>query len=172
MAVFGVGLLAGACAVALVAGALGAVVQALTPVWARLPALAVLAAVVLSREAGLLRVKVPENRRLVPEHVAGAGPVAGALQFGFEMGTGMRTYSPSALPHLLLAALLLAVPLPGAFAAAAGFAAARWIVAAAAPVHDRTAGAAWQGRWRSARRPMALATALATVVALAAGVTR
>lgn len=38
----------------------------------------------------------------------------------------MRTYSPSALPHLVLAAVVLVVPLPVAFAVAAGFAAGRW----------------------------------------------
>ena len=37
----------------------------------------------------------------------------GALQFGFEMGTGMRTYSPSALPHLALAAVVLVAAVPG-----------------------------------------------------------
>jgi hypothetical protein len=44
------------------------------------------------------------------------------------MGTGMRTYSPSALPHLVLAAVLLVVPLPAAFALAAGFALGRLVM--------------------------------------------
>jgi hypothetical protein len=41
------------------------------------------------------------------------------------MGTGMRTYSPSALPHLALVAIVLVVPFAAAFALAAGFAAGR-----------------------------------------------
>ncbi|RBQ20128.1 hypothetical protein DP939_09915 [Spongiactinospora rosea] len=152
---------------------MGGVLQALLPGPLR-PALLVPAAVaVLFREAGVLRFAVPENRRLVPEHVVLRGRVAGALQFGFEMGTGMRTYSPSALPHLLLAALLLAVPPVGALAAATGFAAARWTAAAATVAHDGpTPGGdgTWNARWRAAHRPLAFATALATVIALACGI--
>jgi hypothetical protein len=71
-----------------------------------------------------VRFGVPQNARLVPEEVQHLRRW-GALQFGFEMGTGMRTYSPSALPHLVLAAMLLVVPLPAAFALAAGFALGR-----------------------------------------------
>ena len=51
------------------------------------------------RELGLLRFWLPQNKRLVPEHVDRHGPFFGPLQFGFEMGTSMRTYTPSALPH-------------------------------------------------------------------------
>ncbi|PZG55519.1 hypothetical protein C1I98_03190 [Spongiactinospora gelatinilytica] len=150
---------------------MGGVLQALLPGPLRPALLAPAAAAVLLREAGVLRFAVPENRRLVPEHVVLRGPVAGALQFGFEMGTGMRTYSPSALPHLLLAALLLAVPPAGALAAATGFAAARWAAAAATVAHDgSTRGGSWDARWRTAHRPLALATALATVISLACGI--
>ena len=79
----------------------------------------------LGRELGLWRFAVPENARLVPEEVQHRAHW-GALQFGFEMGTGMRTYSPSALPHLALAAVVLVVPLPVAPAVAAGFAVGRF----------------------------------------------
>ena len=110
---------------AFVAAVLGALPQALVPPPVRAALFGVAALVVLGREIGLWRFRVPENARLVPEDVQHRGQW-GALQFGFEMGTGMRTYSPSALPHLALAAVVLVVPLPVAPAVAAGFAAGRW----------------------------------------------
>jgi hypothetical protein len=121
---FGAGLLLGAAVVAFVAGVLGALPQALVPAPARWVLFGAAALAVLGRETGLLRLRVPENPRLVPEDVQHLGEW-GALQFGFEMGTGMRTYSPSALPHLVLVAIVLVVPFPAAFALAAGFAGGR-----------------------------------------------
>ncbi len=110
--------------VAFVAAVLGALPQALVPLPVRQGLLGAAAVAVLAREVGLWRFRVPENARLVPEDVQRLGEW-GALQFGFEMGTGMRTYSPSALPHLALLAVVLVVPFPAAFAVAAGFAAGR-----------------------------------------------
>jgi hypothetical protein len=121
---FGTGLLLGAVLVAFGAGAVGALPQVLLPTPVRHALFALLAVPVLLREIGLVRFPVPQNARLVPEEVQHLRRW-GALQFGFEMGTGMRTYSPSALPHVLLAAVLLVVPLPAAFALAAGFAVGR-----------------------------------------------
>jgi hypothetical protein len=121
---FGAGLLLGALLVAFAAGAVGALPQALLPDPARHALFVLVAVPVLLREAGLVRFPVPQNARLVPEDVQHLRRW-GALQFGFEMGTGMRTYSPSALPHLVLVAVLLVVPLPAAFVLAAGFALGR-----------------------------------------------
>ncbi|WP_214413095.1 hypothetical protein [Sphaerisporangium fuscum] len=146
---------------------LGGVVQALAPWPVRLALLGPLAAVVLLRETGMISLRVPENRRLVPEHVLNRGRVLGGVQFGFEMGTGMRTYSPSSLPHLVLAALLLAVPWTGALAAGAGFAAARWIMAAASIAHSDDGS--WTTLWRANSRLLATATAVAAIASLAAG---
>ncbi|MCG5212085.1 hypothetical protein [Streptosporangium sp. KLBMP 9127] len=147
-----------------VAAVAGGVVQSLLPAPLRLAVLGLLAAAVLLREAGLISLPVPENRRLVPEHVLNRGRLAGGIQFGFEMGTGMRTYSPSALPHLVLAALVLAVPLPGALAAGTGFAAARWIMAAVSMAHSDDGS--WTTLWHANQRFLALATATATATAL------
>ncbi len=60
------------------------------------------------------RLALPENRRQIPAEVFGASLIRGALRFGFEMGTGVRTYVPTAAPYLLLAGLLLARPTLGA----------------------------------------------------------
>jgi hypothetical protein len=159
--------LLGAWTVALVAGVLGGVVQALVPAPVRLGLLAVLAAVVLLREFGLISVPVPENARLVPEHVVHKGRLVGGIQFGFEMGTGMRTYSPSAQPHLVLLAMLLALPWHGALAAATGFALARWSMAAASIAHSDDGS--WSDLWHAHARALAAVTAVGTVVSLTSG---
>jgi hypothetical protein len=121
---FGTGLLLGAVLVAFVAAVLGALPQALLPAPVRWVLFGLPAVVVLARELGLVSFRVWENARLVPEDVQHLREW-GALQFGFEMGTGMRTYSPSALPHLMLVAVVFVVPFPAAFALAAGFALGR-----------------------------------------------
>ncbi|WP_433368795.1 hypothetical protein [Streptosporangium sp. CA-115845] len=164
---FGLGLLLGASTVAFVAGVFGGVVQALVPAPVRLGALALLAAVVFARETGLASFRVPENRRLVPEHVLHKGRVIGGVQFGFEMGTGMRTYSPSAQPHLVLAAMVLALPFGGALAAGVGFALARWVMAAASMAHSDDGS--WTAAWKRNQRRLAVATAVTTIGSLVAG---
>jgi hypothetical protein len=68
------------------------------------------------------RLRLPENRRQIPFEVFGRGVVRGAWRFGFEMGTGVRTYVPTAAPYVLLAGLVLARPTLGhALLAAVGF---------------------------------------------------
>lgn len=42
--------------------------------------------------------RLPQARRLVPASVLGRASSAPAIQFGFEMGSGYRTFSPSGLP--------------------------------------------------------------------------
>ena len=153
-----------------VAAVLGALPQALVPAPVRSGLLGVAAVVVLGRELGLWRFTVPENARLVPEDVQHRAHW-GALQFGFEMGTGMRTYSPSVLPHLVLAAVVLVVPLPVAPLVAAGFAAGRF----AMPVLSNawSDDGVWTAVWAAAQpvvRPLLAcvcvgALAVATVTA-------
>jgi hypothetical protein len=163
---FASGLLLGALVVAFVAGAVGALPQALLPAPARYALFSLVALPVLLREVGLVRFPVPQNARLVPEDVQHLRRW-GALQFGFEMGTGMRTYSPSALPHLVLAAVLLVVPLPAAFALAAGFALGRL----AMPLLSNawSDDGSWTAVWASAERIVRPLLALTCVGALTVG---
>lgn len=144
---FGLGLLLGGELVALVTGVLGAIAQQLVPRAVLLVVFGVTAAVVAVREFGLVSVRPPQRRRLVPERVGSLGEM-GALQFGFELGTGMRTYSPSALPHLAVIALLTVVSLPGALIVGAGFALGRL----AMPLLSNTYSddGAWSGLWHRA----------------------
>jgi transposase-like protein len=44
-----------------------------------------------------------EAGRQVPQDVFARGLYRAALQFGFEMGTGVRTYVPATTPYLLAA---------------------------------------------------------------------
>lgn len=68
------------------------------------------------------RIPLPENRRQIPTHVFNGGLVRGALRFGFELGTGARTYVPAPAPYVLLLVLLLAwLPLGLALLVALGF---------------------------------------------------
>jgi len=152
--------------VACIAGVLGALPQALIPAPVRAALLDLVAFVVLGRELGLWRFAVPENARLVPEDVQHRAHW-GALQFGFEMGTGMRTYSPSALPHLVLAAVVLVVPLPVAPLVAAGFAVGRFMMPVLSNAWSDDGG--WTQVWAAAepvvRRVLACVCVGALVIA-------
>ena len=90
--------------------------------------------------------------------------------FGFELGTGLRTYSPSALPHLGLANLLLAVPFLGVPLLAAGFALGRF----AMPLRSNAYAddGSWSTLWRSAERvvrPLLAVTAVGALLLVALG---
>jgi hypothetical protein len=67
---------------------------------------------------------LPQNGRQVPAWVTETHP-AGFVIFGAEMGTGMRTFSPTVLPHVLAFAVLAAADPLAAVAAALGFATGR-----------------------------------------------
>jgi len=113
------GLVLGALATAMGLLLVGSLVRLAFPVAIWRWVLGLIVAVLILREMGLVRFWLPQNRRLVPEHVNRHGKVFGPLQFGFEMGTSLRTYTPSALPHAAAITLtLLAGPLA---AVAVGF---------------------------------------------------
>ncbi|HEX2130731.1 MAG TPA: hypothetical protein VHH15_04160 [Actinophytocola sp.] len=62
------------------------------------------------RDAGVVSFPLPQNARQVPQDVLRRDVARGALQFGFEMGTGVRTYVSSTVPYVLVVALLLTAP--------------------------------------------------------------
>lgn len=117
------GALAGATLTALAAWLLGGFAQPLDEA-PRAALLVAGALVVWAAKHGPLAgsLRLPEARRQIPFEVFTGGVVRGAWRFGFEMGTGVRTYVPSWAPYVLVLALLLARPTLGeALAAAAGF---------------------------------------------------
>jgi hypothetical protein len=102
------------------------------------------------RDAGVVRYRLPQNSRQIPREVL-RRPVPGALRFGFELGTGVRTYLSATAPYVVAAALLLLTPgLPDAVLAGAGFGIGR----AATPLVRFASGAGdeWDALLRSRLR--------------------
>ncbi|MCK1795241.1 hypothetical protein MTQ01_04295 [Streptomyces sp. XM4193] len=130
--------------------------------WA-LPLTVAAAAAGVARDAGVLRFPLPQNSRQVPQDVLQRDLVRGTLQFGFEMGTGVRTYVSATLPYVLALGVLLAGEAQPALAAGVGFAVGR----AATPVLRCAAGTGeeWDDRLQD-RLPL-LKVGGGTVLALA-----
>jgi hypothetical protein len=72
------------------------------------PALGLGSVAVVLRDFGWVSWKLPQRAQQVPQRVPRRGAVLGPLQFGFEMGTGVRTHLTSTLPYLVALTLLLA----------------------------------------------------------------
>jgi hypothetical protein len=53
-------------------------------------------------------VALPETHHQIPAEVFGGSLVRGAYRFGFELGTGVRTYVPSPAPYILILVMVLA----------------------------------------------------------------
>ena len=73
----------------MLAVALGSLVRPAVPPVVRIGLVVATALFVLAGECRLHRVTLPHRRAQVPSAVIGTGEQAGALQFGFEMGTGV-----------------------------------------------------------------------------------
>jgi len=147
----------------------GSLLRPLVPGWVSLLALVALGAVVAGNELGIFRVPLPQNARQVPSSVIFEGGRVGALWFGFEMGTGMRTYLPSTLPHLAALMVALYASWPYALLAGAGFGVGRAVM----PLVRQASGDAegWDLRFAQRERlvrTIGLFTLLAGVVVLAA----
>jgi hypothetical protein len=121
------GLFLGAIPTALGIMVIGSLVRAPVPQIGRQAVVVVVAVILLLREIGVFTLPIPQNARLVPQFVTRV-PFWGALQFGAEMGTGMRTYSPTGLPHIVAVAVLLLASWPEAVLAGAGFALGRAVM--------------------------------------------
>ncbi|UED87825.1 hypothetical protein [Streptomyces profundus] len=84
----------------------------------------------VARDAGWIRVRLPQNARQVPQDVLQRDLVRGALQFGFELGTGVRTYVSASLPYVVAFAVLCANDPKVALLAGLGFALGRAVTPA------------------------------------------
>jgi hypothetical protein len=114
---------------------------------------------VLAGECGLHRVLLPHRRAQVPSAVISAGAAAGALQFGFEMGSGVRTHMPSNLPYLPLVVVLLTGTWVGAVLAGLGFGLGRATMALG---RQRSRDPEWwDHQWQRHQRWLRIALALA-----------
>lgn len=102
---FVVGLLAGGLLSGVVLGLLSGLAQPVPRTW-RAVLIVAMAGLALLRELGLVRLRLPQNARQIPREVFG-DLRRGALQFGFELGTGVRTYVSASAPYVLAVAVLL-----------------------------------------------------------------
>jgi hypothetical protein len=159
------GLVLGGCASALGFWLLSGLAQ---PLWAplRLALLAVVAAAALADEAFTLGWRWPQNARQVPQAIRRRAPAAGMLQFGFELGTGLRTFVTSRAPYVVVALLLVGgLPIIGALSLGMGFGIGRAFMPLMRAWHRDTAD--WDLRLERASRLLKLtATALAGSAAL------
>jgi hypothetical protein len=106
----------------------GSLLRPTLPWWARLGLVGLLAVVVLGNETRLWRVPLPQNGRQVPSSVIFDGGRLGAVRFGFEMGTGLRTFMTSSLPHLAALTIALYAQWPYALLTGAAFGAGRAVM--------------------------------------------
>ncbi|MDI6103051.1 hypothetical protein QLQ12_30995 [Actinoplanes sp. NEAU-A12] len=106
MPAFSAGLMLGGLLSGVIAGIAGGLLSVLPYAW-RLGILAVPLAIIMVFELAGRPLSLPQNRRLVPQEIIPRHSFDGPFQFGFEMGTGVRTYSPTALPHALVLVIAL-----------------------------------------------------------------
>lgn len=166
MLAFCAGLLAGGMITAVVLVVVGSVVRVPLPPAVRWAAVGAVLVAVLLRQFGVLALRLPESRRLVPETVLRLGRHLGPLQFGLEMGTGARTYLPSGLPYVAAVAVLMTASLPSALCAGAGFGLGRALMTWSSLRYRVDGG--WHREWRDHARTLAGLTGAAFMVSLLA----
>ena len=145
--------------------ALGSLVRPALPSVLSAGLISAMAVFVLAGELGMHHLTLPHRRAQVPSAVIGAGSAAGALQFGFEMGTGVRTHMPSNLPYLPLVAVLLVGGWVAALLAGLGFGLGR--AAMALGRHHSQDPTWWDGQWQRHARRLRIALSLAAVLLVA-----
>jgi hypothetical protein len=163
---FCLGLVTGGAITAAALLVVGSLVRAPLPAPARWAVVGAALCAVLLKESGALRLDLPENRRLVPESVFRLGRHLGPLAFGIEMGTGARTYLPSALPYAGAVAVLLLASAPAALCAGAGFGLGRALMTTANLGYS--GDGSWDEQWLRRSRQLASMLALAFAASLVA----
>jgi hypothetical protein len=159
LAVFTLGLLLGGTLTASVLWLLSGF-AAPVPGPVRTGAILAVAALGVARQAGWVRIPLPQNARQIPQDVLRYRIRRGALQFGFELGTGVRTYVSASAPYVVAIGLLLAHQGPATtILTGTGFGVGRAVTAAVryASRHDE-----WDDR-RVTRMPL-LAGAIGVTV--------
>lgn len=167
LGVFVLGLLLGGAVTATVLWLLSGLAAPLPP-GVRSSAVLAVAVLAVLRDLGWVRVPLPQNGRQVSRDVLARDWLRGAGQFGFELGTGVRTYLSASAPYAVAVALLLASPelvsvaLPVGLAFGAGRALAPLLRLASGD------GAAWDRRVVARHRSLKVGTATAVATLLLA----
>jgi hypothetical protein len=145
------GALAGGVSIALAFWLLGGLLR-WWPLELRLLVLGLGGLLAIARDLRVISFSLPENRRLVPRTLFYRGHRRAALQFGFELGTGVRTYLPASGPYVLaLAAALASDALAVPILIGAGFGAGRAIMTWSR-YFSRHVADAWDARLRADSR--------------------
>jgi hypothetical protein len=127
-AAFTAGLLGGALVSAVALWVLGRVF-AWVPDLAGILAVLAFGAACLLRDRGTVCFWLPENARQIPRSVFIGSAAKGLAQFGFELGTGARTYVTASTPYAVAFALVVLVEsLTTAIAVGIGFALGRLLM--------------------------------------------
>jgi hypothetical protein len=128
VSLFAVGLIAGGLTTASTLWLLSGLASGIPEGW-RIGGTSMIAVCAVLRDLQVLTFPLPENARLVPRLVFNKGERRGALQFGFEMGTGVRTFVSATAPYVLAFGILAGSADPvAAFAAGIGFGLGRWMM--------------------------------------------
>lgn len=93
----------------------------------RLGMTAVAAVGILAVERGVAGLRLPQTPRQIPSDVVALRRPGNAWRFAVPYGTGLRTYLPSASPHVLAVGLVLVAPSWAALAGALAFGAGRGV---------------------------------------------
>lgn len=139
--------------------------------WLPFGLVALVTVLVVVRDANLYPVRLPQNHRQVRQSVLHMPGSAGALMFGFELGTGVRTYLTGAAPYIAVTAAILADGgvMLHALLVGVGFGLGRGLVPIVRWLHDDAdAWDSWIRRYGERTLPVssALATALVAVAIL------
>jgi hypothetical protein len=127
--------------------------------------LLVIGVIAVVRDLEWISVPLPQAARQIPREVLQHGPVRGAWQFGFELGTCVRTFMTGSAPYVVAAAVLLLRPEPTEVAiAAAGVALGRTLPVVQAIGADRERLFA---DMTAAQRTLTVATAVLTLCSFA-----
>jgi hypothetical protein len=158
-----VGLLAGGLLSGLVLGLASGLFAPVPPGWGQ-GAIVLVALLGLLRETGTVPIRLPQNTRQVPQDVLQRNLLRGATQFGFELGTGVRTFVSASASYVLAVAVLLGGQrLQIAILAGLGFGAGR----ATTPLVRYASGAVadWDSRLGARLRTITVTGSAAMVVA-------
>ena len=158
---FGLGLISGGLAVGAVLWFAGALL-AWIPGGILIACAIAIGTLALLKDLGWLEVRLPENARQVPIDVMYRDPRITLVQFGFELGTGARTFVTAAAPYSVAATVVALHPPIGQVAiAGAAFGAGRLCMALMREV-SRDADA-WDSAFAARSR---LVASLASLTAL------
>jgi hypothetical protein len=91
----------------------------------RLGLAAVAVAGILLVERGVAGLRLPQTPRQIPSDVVAVRRPGNAWRFAVPYGTGLRTFLPSASPHVLAVGLVLTAPAWAVLAGALAFGAGR-----------------------------------------------